>query len=112
MSPSERQYRLLEVLCQRRYDKIDNLAQEFNVCRRTIRRDLAVLMCSFPIETVRGRYGGDVQITEGFYTNRREHKMLNAKQIDLLRKLSKFVSGGDLDTLNSILAQFTPDNAP
>ena len=57
MSPSERRQRLLEVLCLRRYDTCANLAHEFHVCQRTIRYDIEILMCSYPIETVRGRYG-------------------------------------------------------
>ena len=59
-SPSERRQELLEVLCRRRHDTYDNLAFEFNVSRRTIRRDIAILMCSYPIETSRG-YGGGVR---------------------------------------------------
>ena len=71
MSPGERQQKLLEVLCFRRYDTIDNLARELKVSRRTICRDLVVLMCSYPIETVRGRYGGGVKIADGFHLNQR-----------------------------------------
>ena len=39
MSASDRHQRLLEVLCLRRHDTYDNLAHEFNVCKRTIRYD-------------------------------------------------------------------------
>ena len=40
-SAIERRQALLEILCERRYDKIENLAFEFGVGCRTIRRDKA-----------------------------------------------------------------------
>ena len=110
MSPAERRQELLEVLCLRRHDTYDNLAYEFNVSKTTIRRDVAVLMCSYPIETVHGGRHGCVRVAEGYYLNHTPsaHKVLNQKQTDLLRKLSDQLVGDDHDTINSILAQFTP----
>lgn len=110
MSPNERRQRLLEVLCIRRHDTYDNLAHEFNVSKMTIRRDIAMLMCSYPIETACGRYGGGVKVMEGYYLNRKflAHKSLNSKQTALLRKLREQLSGDDLDTIDSILVQFAP----
>ena len=61
MTPTERRQKLLELLCIRRHDTCDNLAHEFHVSSATIRRDIAVLTCSYPIETVCGRYGGGVR---------------------------------------------------
>ena len=40
-------------------------------------------MCSYPIETVRGRHGGGVKIADGFYLYR---KKLTARQAALLVK--------------------------
>lgn len=110
MSPSERQQKLLEILCFRRYDTIANLARELNVSRRTICRDLVVLMCSYPIETVRGRYGGGVKIADGFYLNWRssERKELSSAQIAVLKKARFFFQGRELAILNSIILLF-PD---
>ena len=96
--------RLLEVLCRRRHDTYDNLAFEFNVSRRTIRRDIAILMCSYPIETSRG-YGGGVRVADGYYLHRRT---LNKKQVALLIRLRVQLDGDDLNTLNSILRLFAP----
>ena len=45
MSLSERRQRLLEVLCLRRHDTYDNLAQEFNVSKMTIRREIGRASC-------------------------------------------------------------------
>lgn len=53
MTPTERRQRLLEVLCVRRHDTCSNLAHEFHVAKSTIHRDLDILTCSYPIETVR-----------------------------------------------------------
>ena len=43
MTPSERREAILKVLCQRRQDKIDNLAFEFGVSVRTIKNDIEEL---------------------------------------------------------------------
>lgn len=71
MSPTERRQELLEVLCRRRHDTCENLAHEFDVSEQTIRRDIAVLTCSYPVETVFGGHGGGVRIKDGFYINHR-----------------------------------------
>ena len=55
---NDRQQQLISLLCQRRSDSIQNLAMELGVCERTIRRDIEELTLTYPIETVRGRYGG------------------------------------------------------
>ena len=104
MSYAERREAILEVLCIRRHDTCDNLAHEFHVANSTIRRDLEILTCSYPIETVRGRYGGGVKIADGYYLYR---KMLTPKQAALLQRLRDQLDGDDLITLNSILLQFT-----
>ena len=105
MNYAERREAILEVLCIRRHDTYRNLAFEFQVSRETIRQDIAVLMCSYPIETVRGRYGGGVKIADGFYLYR---KKLTARQAALLVKLSAQLTGDDLATIDSILCQFAP----
>ena len=105
MNYAERREAILEVLCIRRRDTYRNLAFEFHVSRETIRQDIAALMCSYPIETVRGRYGGGVKIADGFYLYR---KKLTARQAALLGKLSAQLTGDDLATIDSILHQFAP----
>lgn len=105
MSPAERRQKILEVLCARRHDTCGNLAKEFQVSERTILRDVAALMCSYPIETSCGRYGGGVKISEGVYPQR---KTLDSKQTDLLKRLRTQLDGEDLLILNSILFQFAP----
>lgn len=110
MSPAERRQELLGVLCCRRHDTCENLAHEFNASERTIRRDIAVLTCSYPVETVFGGHGGGVRVKDGFYLNHLSavYRVLTPKQAALLRKLGDQLKGEDLDMLNSILLQFAP----
>ena len=103
MTALERQYAILEILCRKRHDTIDNLAEQFNVSRSTIRRDIIALSCSFPLRTARGHYGGGVYVEEWFHLNR---KFLSPKQVALLRELMKKLEGEDQKVMKSILAQF------
>lgn len=105
MSLSERRQHLLEVLCLRRHDTYDNLAHEFNVSKMTIRRDITALTCSYPLETVRGRYGGGVRVRADYLPYR---KTLNKKQVTLLIRLSAQLDGDDLATISSIIFQLAP----
>ena len=57
MTPSERREAILRVLCQRRQDKIDNLAEEFGVSVRTIKNDIEEL-------TLCGRCEMDCEVLE------------------------------------------------
>lgn len=102
-STTERRQSILEVLCLRRFDTIDHLADEFGVSRRTIRYDLEVLQCSYPIETVKGG-GGGVRVMDGYYIGM---KYLNSGQAALLEKLSEALSGDELLMMQSILKTFS-----
>ena len=103
MNPWERRQKILEVLCLRRHDTYSNLAHEFNVSTGTIRRDIVVLTCSYPIETVKGGHGG-VRVAEWFHLDRR---MLNAEEIALLRRLGESLDSHDREMLNRIIAAFS-----
>lgn len=105
MSASERRQRILEILCLKRQDTYSNLASEFSVSRETIRNDIIQLMCSYPIETVRGRYGGGVRLKADYQPYR---KALNKKQVKLLVRLSAQLAGDDLATISSIIFQLAP----
>ena len=102
-STIERRQSILEVLCLRRFDTIDRLADEFDVSRRTIRYDSEVLQCSYPIETVKGG-GGGVRVMDGYYIGM---KYLNSGHAALLEKLSETISGDELATMQSILKTFS-----
>ena len=57
----ERRQMILEVLCERRFERIDNLAFEFKVNRRTIRRDIEILSITFPFYTTKGTGGWNLR---------------------------------------------------
>jgi len=103
MNPWERRQKILEVLCLRRHETTDNLAHEFNVSRETIRRDIRILTCSYPVETVSGGHGG-IRVAEWFHLDRRA---LNSAEITFLHKLGKSLDGPDLEMLNRIITQFS-----
>ena len=105
MKRSERQASIMSALFMRRQEAIANLAEEFHVSTRTIRSDIHELMEKFPIETVRGRYGGGVKLADDYYPYQRR---LNRKQYQLLLELRKNLHGTDLIIMNSILSQFAP----
>ena len=60
-------------------------------------------MCAYPIETVRGRYGGGVKISDGQNPYR---STLTPKQTALLIRLKEQLDGDDLETMKGILLQF------
>lgn len=103
MSPSERRNEILNLLCERRHETAGNLAAEFGVSERTIRTDLVVLSCCYPIQTARGRFGGGIYLPDWFQVERRT---LSSKQQALLMRVRQTLAGDDLQVMNSILAQF------
>ncbi len=105
MNLAERREAELEILCQKKRVTYQELAQEFNVSRETVRKDILALMCSYPIETVQGRYGGGVKILPGFTLR---PKTLNIEQISFLENLKSRITEDELSILTSILNQFSP----
>ena len=100
---NDRQQQLISLLCQRRSDSIQNLAMELGVCERTIRRDIEELTLTYPIETVRGRYGGGVRMADWYF---QDWPKLTPKQTALLKRLAIGLHGEDLDEMNRILTHF------
>ena len=103
LNPWERRQKILEILCLRRHETTENLAREFNVSRETIRRDITVLTCSYPVETVQGSHGG-VRVADWFHLDRR---VLNSDEITFLRKLEGRLDGADREMLNRIISIFS-----
>ena len=103
MTPSERRSEILHLLCKRRHETAINLSAELGVSERTIRADLVILSCYYPIQVVRGRFGGGIHFP-GYWSP--AGLPLSSKQQVLLMKVRKTLSGDDLQVMNSILAQF------
>lgn len=94
---------IYQALCARRQDTVDNLAQEFDVSEKTIRRDIELLMCSYPIATVRGRYGGGVKMEDWY----RPHKnILSQEQKTVLIHLLDKADEPQRRVLLQLLAAF------
>jgi len=100
---NERRMEIMETLCFRRQETMKNLAFEFGVSQRTIRNDIDILSLTYPLETIRGRYGGGVKVLEGFHLNR---KYLKTEQEDLLERLSAQLPMKDLIIMQSIMKDF------
>ena len=102
MDAVERRQQILELLCQRRKDTMQNLAAELGVSERTIRRDVEILTRSYPLETV-GRYGGGVRVADWYHLDRQR---MSPKQTALLRRLAADLRGEDLEVMEQILLKF------
>ena len=95
-----RRIEILQILCKRKKEKIENLAEELCVSKRTICNDLEALSNSFPIYTQTGTYGG-IFIVDGFTLGM---KYLSDKQLKLLsRLLSGLTDEEDIKILKSII---------
>ena len=57
---------MAKILSVRRYETTENLAAEFGVSERTIRRDIQALSLSQPLYTIQGRYNGGVYVLDGY----------------------------------------------
>ena len=98
MGIAERRAALLAVLCRRRHETIANLAAEFGVSTRTIRRDIDALSLDVPIYTQTGRYGGGIYVTENFQLDR---KYFSKAELALLEKIITYAKREKPYLLNS-----------
>ena len=101
-STIERRQRIIDILNMRRSEKIENLAFELDVTRRTIENDIQVLSCSYPIDTKTGPTGC-VYVQDGFDLYER---YLTAKQFEVLEELKGIATGEQAKVLETILRSF------
>ena len=99
----ERRQELLNTLCRRRHDKIDNLAFEFCVSERTIRRDIQELSLSYPIYTDSRRNSAGVHIEEGYYLNK---QYLKPEQKAFLETIANRLRGEEREKMQEIIDRF------
>ena len=104
MGGYQRRWKILTEICKRRHDTCENLANEFGVTARTIQTDIQILSCSYPIECIRGRFGGGVRIADWFTLK----SGLTDAQLSLLQRLSKQLKGNDLHIMESIITRYAP----
>ena len=103
MKAIERRQAMLELLCERRHEKIENLAFEFGVGRKTVMRDVLELSLSYPIYTIAGSHNGGVFVSEGHYIGK---QYLSEIQQLLLESLMMKCDDNDKKIMQSIINKF------
>ena len=98
----ERRQLILEKLSDYRQITYQQLADEFDVTKRTIQTDILELSLSAPIETIAGN-GGGIRVADGWYIGRR---YLHADQEALLRSLLDGLQPEQQKTMKDILIAF------
>ena len=102
MTASERRNAILEVLCMRRVEQINNLAFQFGVTGRTIRNDILMLSLEYPIYTLQGN-GGGVYVDEKFKLGK---AYLKSEQQELLERILPGLDEKDAEVMKSIIKTF------
>lgn len=102
MTASERRNAILEVLCLRRFETVENLAFEFGVTGRTIRNDILMLSLEYPIYTTKGN-GGGIHVDEKYRLGK---SFLKDEQQELLQRLLLQLNGKDAEIMKSIINKF------
>ncbi len=86
MGTAERRVEIMKLLCRRRYETMPNLAAEFSVSIRTIKRDIDELTFLMPLYVKSGRYDGGVYVNEDYTMDR---MYMTDSEIELLIKVKK-----------------------
>ena len=87
MGAAERRNAILRALCRRRHETISNLAFEFGVSERTIRRDIEILSLTEPIYTQTGRYAGGIYIVDNY---KMDQMYMEEDELSVLKKVLGF----------------------
>lgn len=112
METAERRKAIMKILCRRRHEHIRNLAKEFGVSERTIRRDIEALSYTEPIYTQTGRYYGGVYVVDGYTIDR---MYMATHETMVLLKLYKFaqkhqtceLTPDEMATLKNVIDVYT-----
>ena len=112
MGTAERRLAIFKLLCRRRHETIENIASEFAVSERTVRRDIEALSLSEPIYTVSGRYGGGVYVMEDYYSDNlyiteEERYALSAIRDFLEAAGQKNLLEKELDILKKVIIKYS-----
>ena len=108
MGTVERRLEIMKLLCKRRYETMQNLAEEFNVSIRTIKRDIDELTFLMPLYVKSGRYDGGVYVHEDYTMDR---MYMSIEETNLLIKIKTIVldklSKEESETLNYIIKSYS-----
>ena len=102
MTADERRRAIWEAIRVRRHDKIQNLAFEFGVSRRTIEYDVERLSLHYPVYTTKGTGGG--VLVEDWYKPDRIY--LSEKERRFLEQIGNTLSGEQKTMMDSIIKKF------
>lgn len=86
MGTAERRLEIMKLLCKRRYETMQNLAEEFNVSIRTIKRDIDELTFLMPLYAKSGRHDGGIYVDTDYTMDR---MYMTDQEINLLKKVEK-----------------------
>ncbi|MGN1080866.1 MAG: helix-turn-helix transcriptional regulator [Acutalibacteraceae bacterium] len=112
MGTAERRNSIMKLLYLRKHETVHNLAFEFGVSERTIRRDIDVLSLDEPIYTQSGRYRGGVYLDDNY---RQGYMFFSEDESDLIKKLIKHfdirsqsvLSQSEMEILKHILKRYS-----
>ena len=104
MKASDRREAILRIMCKRRHETVSNLAFEFDVCARTILRDVHELSLSYPIYTVCGKSYGGVYVEEDYYLGK---QYLTPQQEAVLKKIMGQADAADKQEIQTIIEKFS-----
>lgn len=105
MSAVIRRMAIWHTLCCCRQITIQQLANKYQVCKRTIRYDIEARSPHYPIETVRGRYGGCVRLAEWYVPSA---CLLSPAQMEFLLELVQMLDSQEARMLCSIIYALVP----
>ena len=91
-------------ICSRRRVTMADLAKQYRVHVRTIRRDIDALSLDHPIVTKRGRHGGGVALAQGANVSKQS---LTEQQLACLVRASEIATEPDAMILRGIIQQLT-----
>lgn len=109
---ADRRKKIIKILSQRGHETIMNLAFEFGVSERTIRRDIEFLSLTEPIYTQTGRYAGGIYLYENHFINRiyfsdEEEDVIKKAYSVLNMQMPKALSEEELHILQRIVASYS-----
>lgn len=103
MTMTERQIAIMKLLSASRKVTVNQLAAEFDVHPRTIKRDLMTLSLSYPLYVMPGPAGG-VFLSDGYYFG--EQTFLLSEEVEVLKELKSVAGDDQRRVIDSILARF------
>jgi len=111
-----RRYNIMKLLCRRRHETTANLAMEFGVSVRTMRRDIDFLSLTEPIYTKCGRFGGGVYVMDGYTVDNMYFKGSETKVMEKVldcaeKKEACQLSSDEITELKQLVKNYTKPNA-